>query len=316
MGSSRPTDWTHVPCIGRRILIPWATREVLGLLLCWGICYLCSNTWVLWPHPTVPGSEHLCFAGSGSNSFSSQAAQVSLAIASARLDIRSGTLPSPPASMSCLLGICRTCLMQALRHGLEPGLFIHCPLCSSPHGWANSSPEHSSHWPKTTQLPRGKRDGFLSYLKWCLFLILVLAVLGLCCFAQDFSGCGVWGPLSSCVVRASHWGGFSCCGAQSLGSPASVAAAVDADPIAVVHELSCSVVCGILPDQGSNPSPLQWNADSYPLCLQGSPWRVSACYEFYFLNLNSTFFPPLPNGGSYSSVISPEEFQFCLESGF
>ena len=174
------------------------------MLLCWGICYLCSNTWVLWPHPTVPGSEHLGFAGSASDSFSSQAARVPLAIASARLDIRSGTLLSPPASMSCLLGICRTSLRQALRHGPEPLLFIHCHLCSSPHGRANSSPEHSSHWPKTTQLPRGKHDGFLSFLKFYLFLILFLVVLGLCCFAQDFSSCGVWGLLSSCVVRASH----------------------------------------------------------------------------------------------------------------
>ena len=135
-GSSPPSDQTrvsYVSCIGRQILIPWATREVLGLLPCWGICYLCSNTWVLWPHPTGPGSEHLGFAGSGSDSFSSQAARVLLAIASARLDIRSGTLLSPPASLSCLLGICRTSLMQALCHGPEPVLFIHCHLCSSPH---------------------------------------------------------------------------------------------------------------------------------------------------------------------------------------
>ena len=28
VGSSRTRDWTHVPCIGRRILNHWATREV------------------------------------------------------------------------------------------------------------------------------------------------------------------------------------------------------------------------------------------------------------------------------------------------
>ena len=30
----------------------------------------------------------------------------------------------------------------------------------------------------------------------------------------------------------------------------------------VAHGLSCSVACGILPDQGSNPCPLHWQADS------------------------------------------------------
>ena len=32
--------------------------------------------------------------------------------------------------------------------------------------------------------------------------------------------------------------------------------------------LSCSRACGIFPDQGSNPYPLHWQADSYPLCHQ------------------------------------------------
>ena len=30
----------------------------------------------------------------------------------------------------------------------------------------------------------------------------------------------------------------------------------------VAHGLSCSVACGIFPDQGSNPCPLHWQADS------------------------------------------------------
>ena len=39
----------------------------------------------------------------------------------------------------------------------------------------------------------------------------------------------------------------------------------------VAHGPSHSVACGILPDQGSNPCPLHWQADSQPLCHQGSP---------------------------------------------
>ena len=39
----------------------------------------------------------------------------------------------------------------------------------------------------------------------------------------------------------------------------------------VAHRPSHSVACGIFPDQGSNPCPLHWQADSQPLCHQGSP---------------------------------------------
>ena len=39
----------------------------------------------------------------------------------------------------------------------------------------------------------------------------------------------------------------------------------------VAHGPSCSAACGIFPDQGSNPCPLHWQADSQPLCHQGSP---------------------------------------------
>ena len=39
----------------------------------------------------------------------------------------------------------------------------------------------------------------------------------------------------------------------------------------VAHGPSCSTACGILPDQGLNPCPLHWQADSQPLRHQGSP---------------------------------------------
>ena len=39
----------------------------------------------------------------------------------------------------------------------------------------------------------------------------------------------------------------------------------------VAHGPRCSAACGIFPDQGSNPCPLHWQADSQPLCHQGSP---------------------------------------------
>ena len=40
--------------------------------------------------------------------------------------------------------------------------------------------------------------------------------------------------------------------------------------VIVSHGPSCSVACGILPDQGSNPCRLHWQADSQPLRHQGS----------------------------------------------
>ena len=41
--------------------------------------------------------------------------------------------------------------------------------------------------------------------------------------------------------------------------------------VVVAHRPSCSAACGILPDQGSNPRPPHWQADSQPLSHQGSP---------------------------------------------
>ena len=44
-----------------------------------------------------------------------------------------------------------------------------------------------------------------------------------------------------------------------------------AGSVVVAHRPSCSTACGIFPDQGSNPCPLHWQADSQPLRHQGSP---------------------------------------------
>ena len=44
-----------------------------------------------------------------------------------------------------------------------------------------------------------------------------------------------------------------------------------AGSVIVAHGPSRSTACGIFPDQGSNPCPLHWQADSEPLRHQGSP---------------------------------------------
>lgn len=50
----------------------------------------------------------------------------------------------------------------------------------------------------------------LGYLYTQFLLLLLLAVVGLCCYARAFSCFSEWGLLSICSARASHRGGSSC----------------------------------------------------------------------------------------------------------
>ena len=68
-----------------------------------------------------------------------------------------------------------------------------------------------------------------------------------------------------CGVQASHCSGFSCCGARALGTWAQWlwhVGSVVAAPGLFEHGLSCCPAYGISPNQGSNPCPLHWQADS------------------------------------------------------
>ena len=85
------------------------------------------------------------------------------------------------------------------------------------------------------------------------YLLYFLAALGLCCCTQAFSSCREEGLLSSCGAGASHCSGFSRCDARALDAWASVV---------VAHGLSCPMACGIFPDQGLNPYPLHYKAES------------------------------------------------------
>ena len=96
-----------------------------------------------------------------------------------------------------------------------------------------------------------------------LFTLLFLVAPGLHCCRQAFSGCRELGLLSCCNAQASQRSVFSYCGTQALGTRVSVVAALG---------LSCSMACGIFPDQGWNPCPLHWQGDSYTLYHQGSPF--------------------------------------------
>ena len=102
---------------------------------------------------------------------------------------------------------------------------------------------------------------FLSFYLFIYLFILFLAVLGLRFCARAFSTCGEQGHSSSrCAGLSLSWPLLlRSTGFRRAGS------------VVVAHRPSCSVACGILSDQGSNPSPLHWQADSQPLRHQGSP---------------------------------------------
>ena len=55
-----------------------------------------------------------------------------------------------------------------------------------------------------------------------------------------------------------------------------------AGSVIVAHGPSCSAACGIFLDQGSNPCPLHWQADSQPLRHQGSPYIGLLIAHYWF----------------------------------
>ena len=113
-----------------------------------------------------------------------------------------------------------------------------------------TQPEPQLSFPALDQVSLGAPS--LLLLKSLVYFLL-LAALHLCCCAQGFSSCLEQGIHSSFCVQASRCGGFSCCGAQVLGTWTSV-------PVA--RSRSFPAACGIFPGQGSNQRPLHCKADS------------------------------------------------------
>ena len=121
-----------------------------------------------------------------------------------------------------------------------------------------------------------------------------MAVLGLCFCARAYS--------SSLAASGGH--SSSRCAGLSLSWPLLLRSTGSrrTGSVVVAHGPSCSAACGILPDQGLNLCPLHWQADSQPLCHQGSPifnlflflavlglrcctWAFSSCSEWGLLFL-------------------------------
>ena len=88
---------------------------------------------------------------------------------------------------------------------------------------------------------------------------------------------GCVGSSFLCEVAASGGHSSSRCTGPSLSRPLLLRSTGSrrAGSVVVAHGPSCSAACEIFPDQGSNPCPLHWQADSQPLCHQGSPPVIS-----------------------------------------
>ena len=102
---------------------------------------------------------------------------------------------------------------------------------------------------------------FFLYLFVCLFIYLWL-----CWVLVSVRGLS--------LVAASGGHSSSRCAGLSLSRPLLLwsTGSRRAGSAIVAHGPSHSAACGILPDQGSNPCPLHWQADSQPLHHQGSPF--------------------------------------------
>ena len=87
------------------------------------------------------------------------------------------------------------------------------------------------------------------------------------------------------LVVASGGHSSSRCAGLSLSCPLLLQSTGSsrAGSVVVAHGSSCSAACGIFPEQGSNPCPLHWQADSQPLRHQGSPDHV--IFILHFVNL-------------------------------
>ena len=120
---------------------------------------------------------------------------------------------------------------------------------------------------------------FLVYqMRICFFFLFLFIYLWLCWVFVSVRG------LSPVAASGDH--SSSRCAGLSLSRPLWLRStgSRSAGSVIVAHGLSCSVACGIFPDQGSNPCPLHWQADSQPLRHQGSPriWflKINECLLF------------------------------------
>ena len=123
-------------------------------------------------------------------------------------------------------------------------------------------PPRSTLFPYTTLFRSLTPHFFFFFFKLWVYLFIYLWL------------CWVFVPVRGLsLVAASGGHSSSRCVGLSLSWPLLLPSTGSrrAASVIVAHGPSRSAACGIFPDQGSNPCPLHWQADSQPLCHQGSP---------------------------------------------
>ena len=108
-------------------------------------------------------------------------------------------------------------------------------------------------------------NNFVLQISKFFFFLILLIYLWLCWVFVSVRGLS--------LVAASGDHSSSRCAGLSLSRPLLLQSTGSrrAGSAIVAHGPSRSAACGIFPDQGSNPCPLHWQADSQPLRHQGSP---------------------------------------------
>ena len=147
---------------------------------------------------------------------------------------------------------------------------------------------------------------YFFFMTFFFFLILFLFIyLWLCWVYVSVRG------LPPIVASGGH--SSSRCADLSLSRPLLlwITGSRRAGSVIVAHGPSCSAACGIFPDQGSNPCPLHWQADSQPLRHQGSP--MTDFYNISGLNHWICFLPSLPSFLPFFSFFL-ESVLFCPHS--
>ena len=121
------------------------------------------------------------------------------------------------------------------------------------------------HWNKNTTNTKSRKNRNTLNNFFFFFFFHLFIYLWLCWVFVSVGG------LSLVVASGGH--SSSRCAGLSLSRPLLLRSTGSrrAGSVIVAHGPSCSVACGIFPDQGSNPCPLHWQADSQPLRHQGSP---------------------------------------------
>ena len=140
-----------------------------------------------------------------------------------------------------------------------------------PHATCRRQKQKQNKTKKTFFLTAASTFGYSVFLDLLKIYIYIFFKFYLCIYLWL---CWVFVSVRGLSLVAANGGHSSSrCAGLSLSRPLLLRSTGSrhAGSVVVAHGSSRSAACGIFPDQGSNPCPLHWQADSQPLRHQGSP---------------------------------------------